>query len=96
MRAQANAALWRKVLRQRVSQRFYPQCQDCSTLQSAAVRSGVATFRYHIGPEALRPHHATGALLVLASVLMKDWWKKQGEEEKMMILESMMGRGRKW
>lgn len=49
-----------------------------------------------MGPEALRPHHATGALLVLGSVLMKDWWMKQGDEEKMMILENIIGRGRKW
>ncbi|CAN0108907.1 unnamed protein product, partial [Hapterophycus canaliculatus] len=65
----ANAKLWRKALRRTVAQRFYPQCQSCSTLQSAAVRSGTTTFKYHVTLAALRPYHATGALLVLGNLL---------------------------
>lgn len=94
----ANAALWRKVLRQTVSQRFYPQCQDCSTLQSSAVRSGVSTLKYHVSPEALRPHHLTGALLVLGTVMMQDRWRALSDRngKRIMILEDMMGKGRGW
>ncbi|CAM9690218.1 unnamed protein product [Ascophyllum nodosum] len=67
----ANAALWRKLLRQTVSQRFYPQCKSCSALQSVAVRTGATTLKYHIAvPGALRAHHAAGALLVLGNLLL--------------------------
>ncbi|CAN0006741.1 unnamed protein product [Pylaiella littoralis] len=77
----ANAKLWRRALKQTVSQRFYPQCEGCSTLQSAAVRSGVTTLKYHLSLAALRPHHATGALLVLGNLFLVQqrrgdpWWR---------------------
>ncbi|CAN0102754.1 unnamed protein product [Ectocarpus sp. 12 AP-2014] len=74
----ANAKLWRRALRQTVSQRFYPQCQACSTLQSAAVRSGQTTLRYHLTLAALRPYHATGGLLVLGSLLLAQQRQRRG------------------
>ncbi|CAM9114088.1 unnamed protein product [Phaeothamnion confervicola] len=66
--AAANARLWRRMLRATVSQRFYPQCKACSELQSSAVRNASGAFVYHF--RALRPYHATGALVVLATVLL--------------------------
>lgn len=65
-----------------MSQRFYPQCQSCSTLQSAAVRSGTTTFKYHATLAALRPYHATGALLVLANLLLVGRRQVQKEQKR--------------
>eukprot|EP00903_Cladosiphon_okamuranus_P017321 g15959.t1 len=76
----ANAKLWRRALRQTMSQRFYPQCQSCSTLQSAAVRSGATTLKYHVSLAALRPYHATGALLVLGNLLLAQRHQRRGRE----------------
>ncbi len=61
-----------------MSQRFYPQCQSCSTLQSAAVRSGATTLKYHVSLAALRPYHATGALLVLGNLLLQRRSRRDG------------------
>lgn len=36
----ANAALWRRLLRQPVAQRFYPQCKPCSAKQGALLATG--------------------------------------------------------
>jgi hypothetical protein len=38
----ANRALWRRLLRRPVAQRFYPQCTSCSALQSVAAGAASA------------------------------------------------------
>ena len=43
---------------QRVPQRYFPQCRDCSQKQAAAVRAHRRTLRMHFG--GVRPWHFAG------------------------------------
>ena len=77
---QRNQALWRRVTRTPVAQRFYPQCSACSLVQSAAVRSrraAVSVVSHHAGGPCnvrgpggtWRLYHATGGALALTAVV---------------------------
>jgi hypothetical protein len=59
-----NARIWRRILMMKVTQRFYPQCVNCSSVQSSAVRTRTRKLVYHFA--SLRAQHCTGALVVFA------------------------------
>lgn len=64
----ANQALWRRLTGLHVKQRFYPQCPDCSQIQSRAVRMGRAVPITHYF--RFRSYHAVGVLIALSQC---DW-----------------------
>ena len=60
----ANAAWWRRLLGTTVTQRFYPQCAPCSSLQGGAL-SALAAGSKQLPPGAVR--HAAQTFLLSAS-----------------------------
>lgn len=75
-----NKHLWRRLTGRTVTQRFFPQCSACSTVQSLAVRSSAANslVSHHMlgfynvrGPlGSWRPYHFTGGVLVASAVTL--------------------------
>lgn len=59
-----NAKWWRKALGLTMSQRLFPQCQKCFSLQGAAVRAGVHFPIFHYMP---RYFHLAPAIAYLLS-----------------------------
>jgi hypothetical protein len=59
-----NAKWWRKALPfLQVTQRFFPQCSSCSTVQSSTVRLGRTKFKYNF--LSLRAFHGVGLALAV-------------------------------
>ena len=77
---QANARWWRRLLRRPVSQRFYPQCKDCSNVQGSLLSQGKRQLKLHF-LSAFRPHHLAGAAATAAV-----WILAAGEERERWLL----------
>jgi len=63
-RKEMNAKWWRKLLGLRISQRLYPQCLDCFSLQGSAVKNFQHLPKYHFSPKL--PHLAPAFAIVLS------------------------------
>ena len=91
----ANAALWRRMLKHPMSQRFYPQCVPCSGKQ-ASLLSERAALAKSLGSARLareaqtnaapavfhwqpQPHHAVGALLAAVQASAPKTWRRADE-----------------
>lgn len=51
-------------------QRFYPQCNDCSHLQSYAVNKNAKMLNYHMF-STLRTYHLSGAMVVIFNMIFE-------------------------
>uniref|UniRef100_K3WX60 Uncharacterized protein n=1 Tax=Globisporangium ultimum (strain ATCC 200006 / CBS 805.95 / DAOM BR144) TaxID=431595 RepID=K3WX60_GLOUD len=58
-----NENIFRRLFRQEVTFRFYPQCEPCSNQQGSLVKQSKAKLRTHL--LSLRLYHSTGLWLVL-------------------------------